>query len=130
MSSTWGTPVPKAHCRASTSREPRKQSGTTARRRGEEPFGLAPVAAASGEMDGLDGQEDRARENGRAREAEAGEHAERREPPCDGFREAKAKSRKRRFGPRRDEHGHVRGENGERCGAEPEEVADGSSHGM
>lgn len=98
--------------------------------RGEEPFGLAPVAAAADEMDGLDGQEDRAPENGRAREAEAGEHAERREPPCDGFREAKAKSRKRRFGPRRDEHGHVCGENGERCGAEQEEVADGSSHGV
>ena len=98
--------------------------------RGEEPFGLAPVAAASGEMDGLDGQEDRARENGRTREAEGGEQAEHGEAPCDGFREAKAKSRKRRSGARRQEHGHVYGENGERSGAEPEEVADGSSHGM
>ena len=80
-------------------------------------------------MDGLDGQEDRAPENGRAREAESGEQAERREAPCDGFREAKAKSWNRRSGPRRHEHGHVCGENGERCGAEPEEVADGSSHG-
>ena len=50
--------------------------------------------------------------------------------PCDGFREAKAKSRKRRSGARRQEHGHVYGENGERSGAEPEEVADGSSHGV
>ena len=98
--------------------------------RGEEPFGLAPVAAAADEMDGLDGQEDRAPENGRAREAEAGEQAERLKPLRNGFRETKANRWRRRFRPRRDEHGHVCGENGERCGAEPEEVADGSSHGV